>query len=256
MEEWTLLPPNFRDLGGMKGADGRTVRPRRLLRAGELVNLPPEGQKLLRERYGLRTIVDFRGKREIAHSPDTVPEGVRYVNLDLAENLPPSAVTGLEEILNVPDVEIIHAMMESVYRDIVKDPVACTRLRVFLDILLGQEEGAVLFHCYAGKDRTGLAAAVILTLLGVSEEDILADYYRTNELRKPHNQPIIDMFARQGATETQLAIVAAALQVEKRYLLGSFDSAREAYGSFMGFLRQGLGVTEQEQARLRELYLE
>ena len=248
-----LLPPNFRDLGGMPAA-GRRVQGCRLLRAGELINLSSEGWRLLKEQYHLRTIVDFRGERELAEAPDPVPEGIRYVHLDLMQNTPASS-SSLEDLLRIPDVEVVDAHMEAVYRSMTADPLAQRYLRAFIDILLAQEEGATLFHCFAGKDRTGVAAAVILTILGVSREDIFADYLLTNELRKPHNRPILDVFAAKGATSTQLALVEATLLVKERYLRAAMEAAAERLGSFEGFIVKGLDVTDEERRKLRELYL-
>lgn len=249
-----LLPPNFRDLGGTAGAGGKRVKPCRLLRAGELTRMSPEGLRLLTQEYCLQTIVDLRGASELSQSPDPVPANVRFVNLDLMKNTPAST-SSMEDLLRIPDTSVVDVHMEAVYRAMMMDPLARQYLRTFLDILLAQEEGATLFHCFAGKDRTGVAAAVILTILGASREDILADYLVTNELRKPHNKAILDTFAAQGATAQQLALVETTLQVKETYLRAGMDAATALYGSFEGFIAQGLGVTQEEERRFGELYL-
>lgn len=248
------MPPNFRDLGGLTGIDGRRVKCCRLLRSGELAGLPQETLAYLTQTYHLRLIVDLRGDHERMKSPDPVPKGAAYIILDLLQNTPANSAN-MGDLLSIPDVAIVDSCMLDVYRMMMTDPVSCRYLKEFFNILLNQEEGAILFHCFAGKDRTGVVAALALSALGVSREEIVADYLLTNELKKSYNEAIIIMAAAKGATENQLAFIEATLNARTEYLLAALDEFTPE-GSLDRFMTETLEITEKDKKRLQYLYLE
>lgn len=110
------------------------------------------------------------------------------------------------------------------------------------------------FHCFAGKDRTGVAAALILKSLGVSNDQILTDYLKTIEARKQENQEILD-YLRDQLTSSQLKDVAVALTVQKSYLERYFSAIRQNYGDFDNYLINGLNLPSDFKSKMRQIYL-
>jgi protein-tyrosine phosphatase len=243
-----LLPTeslfNVRDLGGypVAGGDGaddkagkrarRQVKWGLLFRAGDLYQ-PSDGDKALLEQKGIRTIVDFRGTREAARSPDAALGTVKKTQalpIDAGNMMDLSQV---ERGVNAAD------LMEKLYRVLVDK--ARPQYREFFKILSQKANAPLLFHCSAGKDRTGLAAALILSALRVERELIYQDYllshtylkekYREWLEREPHLEPV--------------------MTVRRSYLEAAFARIDQDFGGMEQYLRAELGA---DSALLRELY--
>lgn len=250
---------NFRDLGGIPAAGGKKVKPRRILRSGELVGLSGEDKALLVHEYHLKTIVDFRSDEEIRKAPDDVFEGVKYCTIDLLEDQRrredelTSSKDDLEKMMAFGGMA---DLMKSVYKALVTDPSAVKGYRRYIDEYLLLEEGSLIFHCYAGKDRTGIAAAIILSLLGAGEADIFADYLLTNALRAKKNARLMAEMKAKGMSQEYLEGFQVAICVEEAYLRHAYQIAQEESGSFTKHVIHMLGITDGEIERLRHLYLE
>lgn len=247
---------NFRDLGGIAAAGGRTVLPGRLLRSGEVVALAQGDEGILVNEYHLRNIVDLRSEAERAKTPDDTLPGVAYYPIDVLKNAASQAPDRKHLLTMMDSPEAVDRFMKQVYVLLITEESARAGYRQLLDILLRQKEGATLWHCFAGKDRAGLAAAIVLTILGASREDVMADYLRTNTLRAAINQALLAQAKEKGSLSgAQLAAIRIALDVQAEYLETSYRTAEERYGSFEGYLTEGLGVDAAMQSELRGLYL-
>lgn len=163
---------NVRDMGGIVTESGKAVRWNRLFRADALSALEGEEWQTLYEK-GIRTVVDLRSFSETETFPDRVPDGIAFFHCPMQE-----------ENLDIHHLDkgaaaAFRRSMSECYADMVrKTPkLLCTALHT---VKTGLENGAVIFHCTAGKDRTGVLAAVILTVLGAYDADILADYEVSN----------------------------------------------------------------------------
>lgn len=246
-------PVNFRDLGGIKGAGGKRVKQGRLLRAGEISGLSEEEKERLQTQHSLALIIDLRGDSEVEKTPDELWGDIQYRRIDICKdiNANPAAKINLEQVRPGH----VDEYMSQLYRNMITDETARTGFREFLDILLTQGEGASVFHCYAGKDRTGVSAAIILTLLGASREDIFEDYLLTNALRAAANQALRREYLEQGLSEDSVESIMTAMGVKAEYLHAAYETAEKHYGSFEGFIREGLGVDEEQTAQLRAMYL-
>lgn len=165
-----LLPHafNVRDLGGFVTESGKTVRWHKLYRADGLYELTDEEWKTLYD-LGVRTVVDLRSLSETETMPDRVPEGISWVHCPLQaeemdfQNLDRGAMASFRR-----------SMAESYTDMVTKTPQLLAK--ALCAVVNGLQNGAVIFHCTAGKDRTGVLAASILHLLGANDADILADY--------------------------------------------------------------------------------
>ncbi len=231
---------NFRDLGNHRTQQGETVAPRRLFRADHLGALTAQDVAQIRA-LGVRRVLDLRGVNERAAAPCALPEVAVH---SLA--IEPTIVQKLSDLIadghRLTPGEVL-AHMQDTYRGFVRHNTH--RFAELFGHLLESDEPTV-FHCTAGKDRTGFAAALILRSLGVSEADAMRDYLLTNERLKPMEA------SRHGlAPEVQLVL----WRVQPEFLQAAFDAVDADYGGMEAYLREGLRLREPERERLRELYL-
>jgi len=251
--------PNLRDLGGYETTDGRMVKHGRLYRSGELSRLSDADLSTL-AGLGIRTVVDFRSASEVeARGADRVPEGARYLPLridhgDLGPVLTRALTTG--DVSEMPSHVLAHAT-----RSIVRD--ASEQYGALFDALEGEDHLPLVFHCTHGKDRAGVAAAVLLMALGVPSETACADYLLSNEYRRAENTRELARL-RSGLATTQgiaLADVDLSRLEELFWLQGSYFDAmlseiESRHGSFERYLENGLGVSPKRRNAMRDRFTE
>ncbi|GHV58300.1 protein-tyrosine-phosphatase [Spirochaetia bacterium] len=225
---------NVRDLGGYAADAGHQVKWGLLFRAGDLYQ-PSDEDRALLEKKGIRTIVDFRGAGEVERAPDCEL-------VTMKKTWPLSIEAGNMMDLSRVGKEVSgETLMEELYR--VLPDKARPRYREFFKILSQKENVPLLFHCTAGKDRTGLAAALILSAIGVDRETIYQDYllsgaclkdkYRAWLKQEPHLEPV--------------------MSVRRSYLEAAFTRIETDFGGMERYLGTELGVN---CGLLRELYTE
>ena len=247
---------NFRDLGGLTGYNGRKIKAKTILRAGQPVGMSASDIELLTGDYKLAHIVDFRGENEVTSQPVDTLVGVEYSNIDIlkAKMKQQQNAPSLEDMLKNLKPGATDHYMSDVYVDLVKSDDAKTGYRQFIDILLNNK-GALLFNCFAGKDRTGWGAALILKMLGVSDENIMADYLASVAGRRAENAKMIEDYRAKGLTEEQLTAFEEMMSVKPLYLEVALQTVEKEFGCFDNYLKTALNVTDAEVEKLRELYL-
>lgn len=229
---------NFRDLGGYGTAAGRALRWGVLFRSSSLAQLTERDLDHL-AGLGLRTICDFRGDDERAEAPSRLPAASppRVVHLGIR----PKVSGPLQEILRTGETGGIDVrdLVIAAYRAYARDHVR--QYRGLFEELSDPGNYPLLFHCAAGKDRTGFAAAIVLSALGVPRDTVFEDYVLTNQYWRSTRllPPTVDPAVRQ-----------ALLTADPAYLEAAFLGIDEAFGSFAHYLRDGLGVTPAIQAKL------
>ncbi|MCX4822620.1 tyrosine-protein phosphatase [Streptomyces sp. NBC_01142] len=250
---------NLRDLGSTPLTDGRSVRPGLLFRSGRLDQLDPAVDPAV-AALGITTIVDFRTEGERRTRPDRIPEGGRLLLADVLADQVASgrlpAAARLSQVLADPAVaeqELgggkAQTLFTDTYRSFVTTDSARAAYRAFLNELAEPDVGPLLFHCTAGKDRTGWAAAIVLTLLGAAPETVEAEYLAVNPAVRQAFAPLIEGFTAQGGDpEIALAIIG----VVPEYLAAALDEVDARYGSMEKYVRDGLGVPAAAIARNRE----
>lgn len=243
---------NFRDVGGYAGADGLRVKWGRIYRSGAMPLLT-EGDYGLLGGLGIGTVVDLRSTDERAIAPDQLDDrtGALFVSNDY----------GLKSLL----ADMTGGDGEYAYRATGK--ALAPQYRAIFRRLLA-DDGAVLYHCSAGQDRTGIATALVLSALGVDRQTILKDYHLSTELRRPqYEMPPLDPADWPGNAIVPLY---AAMQkspggpkAEPLYsrkgvshLVQWFEVIDRDYGGVEGYLEKELGIGKVDVARLRALYLE
>jgi protein-tyrosine phosphatase len=230
---------NLRDLGGVAVQDGRTVRRGMVFRSASLAGLTGAHEAMIVD-MGVRLIMDFRSNSERAHRPSGAT--IRTWSRDYGDG---EGDGERMQAWKMPDLTADHAiaLMVGVYR-ILPEQHADTYAELFRRLAAG--ETPLLFHCTAGKDRTGVAAALLLELLGASREAIQQDYLRTNATLSQSLEGIKASLANMGISPRDDAAFAPILEVRDVYLEAMFDHVESAYGSVLAYATKRLELTSAE----------
>ncbi|MGE8058795.1 tyrosine-protein phosphatase [Pseudomonas sp. NPDC089547] len=229
---------NFRDIAGTTSAyttthDG-TMRAGVFYRANALT--PTAADLAILNGLGISDVYDLRTPSEIASTPDTLPDGASYTNIDII-----GSTTSGSNITNISfsSAEQARAMMQQTNRAFVNDAGMRSQFALLFNELAAAD-GAALFHCTAGKDRTGWTAAVLLSIAGVDEATIMSNYLATNDYTAAR------VAATLAAMPASMAeIYAPLLGVEASYLQAGLDEISANYGSMDNYLKQGLGLSQE-----------
>ncbi|MEU6101131.1 tyrosine-protein phosphatase [Streptomyces flaveolus] len=229
---------NFRDAGGYRTGDGRWVRMGVVYRSDSLDRLTDADLAKLK-RLGLSVDYDFRTTSERAAAPDRLPQGVRYVVANVVGDDSP--------LFSMPETaeEAARLMIDGEKSMVSSAPAKAAYASVFGDLADGDADGLV-YHCTAGKDRTGWASATLLTALGVPRETVMKDYLASNVYRAEANAA-----ALAAMPAAQAAVYKPMLDVRAAYLNSGFDEVEEAYGSFAAYERKALGLDARELRALK-----
>lgn len=242
--------PNARDLSWI----GWSLRPDLVLRSEALDRLTSDDVALLRG-LRLRTVVDFRGENEIAMGgADTLVAPAKRIAMPV---LSPDhdIYTALAVVLQATDGESVERrfgngeaerIMLDMYRWFVSDPAAREPFATTLRLLADADNLPLLFHCTAGKDRTGWMAAIVYSALGVAREAIAEDFLASNE----HGVLALDSLSAAG-TLADPELVQPFVEVRQSYLDVAFDQVARDFGDFAAFLSKGLGVGQDQLEALR-----
>jgi protein-tyrosine phosphatase len=235
---------NFRDVAGTGAGhptrDGGRMRRGVFYRSNELQLTDEDATSLA--GLGIRTIHDLRGAPEVEAHPDVEVPGATWRHAEVA-GIP------METVATLQDVEAARRVMHEVYVAFVRSTEARASYAALLtDLATG--ELPQLFHCTAGKDRTGWAAALLLEVAGVDRDTILADYLLTNECSSATREKYLALVAEHLGPEL-VAVYEPTMVVEASYLQAAYDTAEADYGSIDGYLRSGLGLSDAVLGDLR-----
>ena len=232
---------NFRDLGGYTGADARPVRWRRLFRSDHLAALTPQDAEVFTS-LGVTRVFDFRGRDERAAVPYELP-GVAQHPLPIE----PTVVQRMKDLLDAGEAitpERTVALMQQTYRGFVHDN-ADRFAELFAHLLA--DDAPLVFHCTAGKDRTGFAAALILLALDVPRPVVMHDYLLTNALyQRPPGMG-------SHALEEVLRVL---WRVQEEFLDAALHMVDNDFGGLQAYLVDVLGVDAAAQKELAGRYLQ
>lgn len=245
--------PNFRDFGGHSTRCGARVKRRLLFRSGHLAELTDADLALV-EDLGIGLVFDFRRDEERAVQPSLFPEAARpdvvHLPIDPGRtlNLNVLEIVGNRSI----DVADVVEFMCNVNRELVLGYSG--QYRRMFEHMLNNDSAPSLIHCSAGKDRTGFAAALILSALNVAEADILDDYLLSGEFFDVEHELL--GFCRRLNWQLDSHILRPVMEVRKEYLGSAFDAIHERYAELNDYLAEELGVDEPARQELRARYLE
>lgn len=257
---------NARDLGGYRTKDGRTVKFGKLLRSGDLTDLSAADRKTLLKKYRVKKDVDFRSYRNIiTNGPDLELQGVEYChypysslrNFVLSEEGAYLTNDILRDLVHRDfDGRLVRSYYKEGYSSIYLTDDGIAMIRGFFDELLEANGDTVLFHCVHGKDRTGNAAMLLLTVLGVDKETIIADFMLTNDYFAGERQKDYDR-AYQFTGSKKIAKDMSYLDgVSREWIENSYATIESHYGSVDNFLKKTIGLTNQDYKKLQNNYLQ
>lgn len=228
----------------MTTVDGRVVKPGLLFRSGDLASLSDEDIRQL-ESIGLATIIDLRSRREVERRPDkriaSVVDHLHLYIFDAASDI-------VEKLLQQEDAEGLSNVLVHEYRRMVISHQA--EFSAFLATVATTSNLPLVFHCAAGKDRTGLAALFLLTALGVDLPTIRRDFLATNGFIVPYIRRIIEKVNATGRNGNLLMPI---LEVKNTYLDAALDEIDRSYGGVNHFVT---GVLGADVKRLQDRFLE
>ena len=258
---------NARELGGLVMQDGRTVRSGKLVRSGELSKASDADVALLKDRFALSDVFDFRFEKERSSKPDREMEGVTNTWLStLPQAFLAAFSSGRADSTTVQSASLMDAlasyafnpkaqeMANRLYPAIVTDSTSQKRYGEFLRGVL-EADGGVLWHCSQGKDRCGWGSAFVLAALGASRETIVEDFALSNVSYAPAIEALSAKIVEKGGSEPELGFIRSMVGVNVENFESTLDLIDSRYGSLQSYLEKALGFTAEDQEMLRRKYL-
>jgi protein-tyrosine phosphatase len=233
---------NFRDLGGYPVNGNKQVKWGHIYRSADVSKLTDNDLKTLSDLH-LVTVCDLRGPDELKTNPDKLPAGIQYINL-------PAGSESTKVNMNYGAMNH-DSMMLSFYAK--TDHLKAKYQPMFEQLLALPNDKSLMFHCTAGKDRTGMGAALVLSALGVDRKYIVADYAATNVFWKDAREKMLAGMAQRGMDSSALKPMLAADPKYLEYFLNTIDSH---YGSMDNFLKVEMELDTEKIEKLKHLYLE
>lgn len=237
---------NFRTVGNIKNTEGRTLKEGKFYRSAHLHKLKKRSFDRFDE-LGIREIIDLRNSKEIAQKPDQIPAENTYKKYsafeDEGDQLSQAKKLVLKGKVNASDAD---KRMIDFYREYVTENPETIKT-IITEVL--ESKDPVLYHCTAGKDRTGIITALILTILKFDKETIYNDYLLSNNYRKD----LVQKRLRLANTlhflypKMDLQVLEKLSWVEKRYLDAAFEEINKKYGSADAYIQQVLGISDTKR---------
>lgn len=222
---------NVRDLGGLPTTTNRTTRWRSIIRADILSRLTEEGQQALLD-YGVRTVIDLRGPQEAAEWPYSLPNQVTYLNLPVEKFYPHVG----QLIMKAQSRAEVYCITVDHYPDCITE---------ILRSVANAQPGGVVLHCHAGKDRTGMISALLLSLVGVPTAEIAADYAES----QVRLWPLYEQMVAEAGGEDKVGFWTKPTAAAEMMVL-FLEHLVQRYGGTHAYLRT-IGLQEEELDRLR-----
>ncbi len=254
---------NARELGGYRMTEGRTVRHGKLLRTGKLYDATPADMERLTGYYGLTLVIDMRTTDEVAQAPDPGIPGVdwmhvRIVDEDSEDSNELAAVqyTKANTVEGLLEISKDGSAAKAIYSGILDSDYTKKAYRDFFHLILENDGGTVLYHCTGGKDRTGMGSILLLAALGADDDTCLDDFVLTNVYNRRKIEAAVDQVRPYTDDERVFTVIRSLVGVSREYMGAFVEEANRRYGSLLDFVRDGIGISDEEIALLRERYTE
>ncbi|MBE5863260.1 MAG: tyrosine-protein phosphatase [Lachnospiraceae bacterium] len=261
---------NARQLGGFP-VGTKVVKKGVLIRTGTLEHAKEDAIRVLSERYHVQAIIDLRMSGESRKAPDPEVPGAKNIRLPIVEFEDYITKLGDPELArhylsqNMSRDEMIEVALKhgligpEVYPFFLMGERGKKAYHEFFQTLLASDpkNGAILWHCTDGKDRAGLASALLLAALGASKETILEDYLLTNEYHAPMLEKVRERLASAEITPERMDVLLfVAGGAIENYLLRAFEGMDKEFGGINGYLSEALKLTKSDIGELRKKYTE
>jgi len=250
---------NTRDLAAIELPGGR-VEHGRLIRSGQLGRASNAYREWLKDNVSV--VIDFRSDMERYEVPDPVIEGMVNIHCPIIDDIAAgvnrdsqSNEEAIEMLMTDPDNAMRY--MCGMYETFVTSETARAGYEAFARKVLESADKPVLWHCTVGKDRAGFATAIVLEMLGADRETVMADYLATNGFIEHDLEAIANFyFGDAGSMESRAEDAFRRLfGASREFLEAAFSKAEEMYGSFRGYIRDGLHISDEEIEAWRDAML-
>lgn len=239
--------PNFRSLSGIQNKDGKKIKEDIIFRSGNFSKLTDSDITKF-DALNITTIVDFRNDDEIKKDPDFIPTGqVIETKRATIGSINAKEMGNFMKIMMSPtfsenQVDSLMVVANKGFAESIKD------FKPFFEEI-SKKNTVVLFHCTAGKDRTGVASSLLLHILDVSDEEIMKDYLRSNEAIAKTD---LSKYKAYGIPEERMAKL---MGVKREYLESAWDSIIKKYGSIDKMLLTEFGIDKKMKKQIKKKYL-
>lgn len=241
---------NFRDLGGITNKSGAKIKNNMIFRSAKLSNATKEDMDLLKT-MNIKKIFDYRSYNEATESLDPVIEGINTYIIPALQNHDDQINTAdISAFMKTKDISQFTTLATQMYGMIAFNNLA---YKMLMDEVMSDDTTAFLHHCTAGRDRTGVATALILLLLDVDEETIMKDYLHSNDELADFIKQMIYAYIKDDAI---VSSVASAINLKPEYLNATLNSIKEKYGSYDNYFLNEYGITPEIKKRIQAKYLE
>lgn len=247
---------NFRELGGWPAAEGKTVKHGLFWRSGALcyIQTPAEREKF--EQLGIRVICDLRSSQERSIQPDPDFPGIRRSDISAIRNPDGSEVNFDPHAFLKRSLDELMGMGQEMHTVYTNLPFGNQAYKAMFDAIMA-DELPILFHCSAGKDRTGVAAALILLALGASEETILQDFAMTNQCCPKAKQEYLNAYAEVLQQHPQLKPILQTMSgVQVSSMQATLQAIRDRYPTTEAYFEAEYGITAADLKQLQNRCLE
>ncbi|MFV0527943.1 MAG: tyrosine-protein phosphatase [Lachnospiraceae bacterium] len=247
---------NTRDLGALRTEDGKRIIPHRLLRSGELYHVSQEDQLTLLQEYNLKTVIDLRTQAEREQKPDTQMDGVQYIHNPIFDD-EALGITREKSIFDIlSDFQSTQSFdMMDLYEQLVTDKYCKNHYANFFQNLTEHTEGAILWHCSAGKDRAGIATMLLLSALGVPKGAIIDDFMRTNIFLEPEMQYFVRKMQDENESPENIEKMLPLFQVRESYIQQVYRIIEQEYGTIDAYLKKEMCLTPKALEILKDSFL-
>ena len=256
---------NARDLGGIRIGD-KTVKQGLLLRTAHLHDATDGDILMLSDKYNLARIFDLRSYPESSMQPDRPVPGAEHILLPTldtsiddadAEPIPDEMWLDLpKHIVRLSFMNFFQKKAHDLYPSLILSEYSQLQYAAFMNLVIETTRGAVLWHCSQGKDRTGVAAALILGALGADRETIIRDFDRSNDFYRPLVEKLCADVEAAGGGEEEKDVVRAFMGVSVRNFSHALDIIDSNWGSIPAYLEEQMGLGAEDFELLRSRYLE
>lgn len=251
---------NFRDVGGYQGFAGQTVKYGQLYRSDELSKLTAKDVEQL-NNLGIKTIIDYRNEEERVDNEDVPIPGATLIYLDPIANIAALASSEVGEKVDAYDLSTMTAdlakkLMTVQNIEFVKGQRSQEVFKTMLEMVIKLQNTPLVQHCRGGKDRTGYGIALILLLLGVSKEDVMADYLLTNFYKKEKNETSLQHIFEKTGNADLVQAMRYFKEANTSFLETALETIDTEFGGVEDYVRDVLQITDEQIETLRNLYLE
>ena len=248
---------NFRDLGGNKSQDGKIIKFNKIYRSGNITKFTLKNYNYL-NKLGIKTICDLRSIQEQKMAPTKLPKNssIRIIHIPI-KTLDYYKFTSIQKAFallvgKMKKIDIIETFKKT-YQGFATD--CKSELLTIFNLLLFPENSPIIIHCTAGKDRTGFVCALILNVLGVSQQDIYLDYQKSNIYLQKFKEKTLKrlwLFRSFGVTEDKVSLF---FETKTDFLDAAYNVMIQSYGSVDNYIHKAVGVTPYHVKKLREKFL-